>query len=573
MTTFVTSGQLLTMNIISRHSYLYFLPSVLNSWSNSPAASTYQPPSPDLRNRSVTSLPEPESCPSGKHDPGENGTSTRSSDCSKSRKKSYLQMRGPTLPCKEHKKACDKEIEQPNERVPDASLILAWAQKCEPPSTAENRTRTTLFLHCITACAAIAGLSAGLGTGAAVFWYDGSQPINILAVLSSLVLAPALLLIPTILLKIGSLVMRRFQIKRATPSVPALSKALRATISKILPQGRELFTKASTLTAFHLALYGKVEALYLSLMSQLFTLSLLFAAGGYGTWKMITTDLAFCWSATPALITPALVQYTTSILAIPWSFLDAAATPSLQLIEKTRYYRFHAPLPSALVYDPAVMGEWWAFLILTILTWAVLPRLILLLITYAHYAKAISYTLRHLPHVPALLAELRPGGVYTTNTPDRSAQASTPQRQNITDNLDTALIQIPSVTASSKIIAWAIQDLNPNLLTLPPQLSHISPTHAGGTTPTSEELAVIEAVGNAPPPDVILILVKSWEPPLLEFIDFLSDLRKATQKTTPIYVIPLTLDREKADNTVWIKVLGKLADPWIHVTSSLSISK
>lgn len=517
------------MNIISQHSCLYSLPGILDAWSQSSGPMTVPsgtplPPPPDTKSQTSTQIPGPENHPSGKC-PG------------------------------------------------DTSLILEWTLKTESTDAGDIRTRTMLLLYAVTTCAIFAGFSSGLGAGGIIFWYDGSQPINIISVLSSLVVAPGLLLLPTILLGICSLVMRGFQINRTLPSLLILSKPLHRAISRITPKCRDVFEKATTLTAFHMALYGKVESLFLSVTLQLFTLSFLLGASGYGTWKMVTTDLAFCWAATPSLITPSLVQEVTSALALPWSFVIPAAVPSLQLVENTRYYRLHTPLRTSLEYDPAIMGQWWAFLILTIFTWAILPRLIMLAITLSRYKNVVSYTLLHLPHVPALLSELRPGELHTTVISKKNNNPRPKTRQILTDNLDTTPIQIPPVTADSRIILWSMRDLDLDLVTLLPQLTQLSPMHAGGTTSTSEDSAITESIENTPCLDLIILIVKSWEPPLMEFLDFIKDLRKATKKTTPIYVVPLTLGDDRMGNLVWSKILGKLADPWIHVTRSLSISK
>jgi hypothetical protein len=346
---------------------------------------------------------------------------------------------------------------------------------------------------------------------------------------------------------------------------------LHSAISRVIPGTRDFLERANSLTAFHLALYGKVESLYLSLSLQLFTLCLLIGASGYATWKMLTTDLAFCWSATPALITPSLVQNATSILALPWSFLFPAAVPSLQLIESTRYYRLHAPLRSSLEYDPVTMGQWWAFLILTIISWALIPRIILLLITLRRYKNVVSYTILRLPHAAALLSELRPGAVHTTIPSERSTNQLPQGAKNLSDKSHTILIQIPPVTANSKVILWSMEDMGLDLSRVLPQLSPCSPLHAGGTAPTSKDQAITDSVSSTAQLDLIVILVKAWEPPLLEFMDFISELRQATKRTTPMYVIPLTLYKDEKGNSIWNEVLGKLSDPWIHVTRSLSI--
>jgi len=517
------------MNIISRHSCLYSLPGILDGWSQSSGHRTAPawpglPPSPGPSSRISTPLPGHLNHPS---------------------------VKPPT----------------------DTSLILDWAQNIQSPDSADVSTRVMLLLHSLTACAILAGFSSGLGAGGIIFWYDGSQPINILSVFSSLVLAPAMLLLPTILLGICSLVMRRFQINSPLPSMLTLSKPLHKALSQFIPKCRGIIERASTLTAFHLALFDKVEALYLSLTLQLFTLCFLLGASGYGTWKMVSTDLAFCWSATPALITPSLVQDATSALALPWSFFFPTAIPTLQLIEKTRYYRLHAPLRSSLEYDPEIMGQWWAFMILTIITWALLPRLIMLLITFGRYKNVVSYTLLHLPHVPALLTELKPGARITTSAPETSSHLHSQEMQNLTDNLDTIQIQIPPLTADSKIVLWSMSDLDLDLVSRLPQLSSFTPMHAGGTTSISGDLEATTAISNTPRLDLVLVFVKSWEPPLMEFLDFMGDLRKAARKKTPIYVVPLALDETGTGNVIWSKVLRKLADPWIHVTppSTLTI--
>jgi len=53
---------------------------------------------------------------------GQNHRSKRSLGCSRSRKKSFLRMRGTTVPRKEQNKAFDEEIEQPKERLPFAEF-------------------------------------------------------------------------------------------------------------------------------------------------------------------------------------------------------------------------------------------------------------------------------------------------------------------------------------------------------------------------------------------------------------------------------------------------------------------
>ncbi|MCG8428680.1 MAG: DUF2868 domain-containing protein, partial [Chromatiales bacterium] len=102
-------------------------------------------------------------------------------------------------------------------------------------------------------------------------------------------------------------------------------------------------------------------------LSLLFTIGMLLAFLLY----LSVTDLAFGWSSTLDL-TSAWIHRITSILAWPWQQLWPAASPSLELIEQTHYYRA-AP---AAAEQPALLGQWWPFLLMCLLTYVLLPRVI-----------------------------------------------------------------------------------------------------------------------------------------------------------------------------------------------------
>ena len=69
-----------------------------------------------------------------------------------------------------------------------------------------------------------------------------------------------------------------------------------------------------------------------------------------------------------------------------------------------------------------------------------------------------------------------------------------------------------------------------------------------------------------------MLLVKSWEPPMAEFKDFIHDLRQQVDKVRPVAVVPLGIgsgrvplpaDAEK--NAVWGTVVKQLGDPWTFI--------
>lgn len=90
-----------------------------------------------------------------------------------------------------------------------------------------------------------------------------------------------------------------------------------------------------------------------------------------GYWLLLLfTDLAFGWSST--LISD---QYTirqlTQMITLPWQWLWPAAVPDAALIDATRYVRV---TPSA---DASLAGDWWRFLMASLLCYNLLPRLLI----------------------------------------------------------------------------------------------------------------------------------------------------------------------------------------------------
>lgn len=86
---------------------------------------------------------------------------------------------------------------------------------------------------------------------------------------------------------------------------------------------------------------------------------------------LLFTDLAFGWSST-LIQDPARVEAFIRAIASPWASFWPAAAPDTPLIEASRYLRI-APTTG----DPSLAGDWWPFLLASLLTYNLLPRLLL----------------------------------------------------------------------------------------------------------------------------------------------------------------------------------------------------
>lgn len=90
-----------------------------------------------------------------------------------------------------------------------------------------------------------------------------------------------------------------------------------------------------------------------------------------GYWLLLLfTDLAFGWSST-LMDDQQTIRTLAHTVALPWYWLWPAAVPDASLIEATRYIRI-APAG-----DVALAGDWWPFLMASLLFYNLLPRLLL----------------------------------------------------------------------------------------------------------------------------------------------------------------------------------------------------
>jgi hypothetical protein len=93
--------------------------------------------------------------------------------------------------------------------------------------------------------------------------------------------------------------------------------------------------------------------------------------------------------------------------------------------------------------------------------------------------------------------------------------------------------------------------------------------NAGGSASLDEDQKIIARLSKTPSNQPIVLIVKSWEPPLLEFLDFVRGLRAAVGPHRILKVVPLGLN-DKASATpldleVWQNKLATLGDPWVEV--------
>ncbi|HKK51152.1 MAG TPA: DUF2868 domain-containing protein, partial [Myxococcota bacterium] len=309
------------------------------------------------------------------------------------------------LPERERRRL-DREI---GARLPGAEgleLLRAWLAEAPGPALAARIRRLAPAFRALDALVGSAGLFLGWAAASTLLSFEVHEGrINIVTSVAVLVLLPALAWIFS-LLGWGVARLRRAPGSQGlTPGDWLRGGALGALALRLLPQSiRQDLEVVMGRVAAHGRLYLEVQRGQLLLWAQI--LGLGFATGALAaTWAFVVfTDLAFGWSTTLE-IGAEPVHALVHALATPWAWLWPAASPGLELVEATRFFRV-APEDHIHVVDPILYGGWWPFLVMAIAFYAWLPRLLTALAVALWLARATARAMDFTPGVDRLLDRL-----------------------------------------------------------------------------------------------------------------------------------------------------------------------
>jgi hypothetical protein len=455
----------------------------------------------------------------------------------------------------------DRQIGRDLTATDPLNRVLQWWAEVQPRSQsvedAAAGSKVVRLRRLLTLVLTVAGLFTGGFVCSAAFAYDGSYPVNLLLLLGVLVVVPALLLLLTLLALPGWLPGTR----SLSDSFAALSLSRWALlwIDRVssTSAGRSLFNprRHSAFTRWQLVVF-----------SQWFAIGF-FAGALTLAWLLVAfSDLAFGWSTTLQLQAND-VHRVFSALAWPWSTLVPAATPDLALTEGSQYLRLNAGNSADL--SVTRLGEWWPFVLMALLVYGMLPRLLLLLIGQWRLQRATHRWLLDNPEVTALLDRL--------DSPNITFDADL--EPDVHDADRRPLQPLPLADRDGvRVVIW-------NDAMTPASVAEFLRAGLGLVCSASYPFSVLEsqahwqqqldALGADLDNEARLVVVsKGWEPPLLEFIDFLKLLRERLP-VLRIAVAPVDVSGTQileADREVWASTLARLHDPKLYVLASAGMS-
>ena len=400
------------------------------------------------------------------------------------------------------------------------------------------------YLHYLTLFTYFFGfllLIFGFFTGFALLSYSGAEPVNIVYLLLVMVGLPLLSMLLTLLsLFTGNIGANFFS--HFSP-LYYLEKAI-----NFLPFAKKIDFSA---LPFSSTLSKWIFLQRLQLFSFLFALGLFLAL----LLTVISKDIAFAWSSTLE-IDPVVFQNVLAILATPWQSFFPSAVPSLELVEVSHYFRLGDKLDTTMVENADKLGAWWKFLAMATLTYALFLRLLFWFMMKVGFNAQLKKEVLALSGVKKLLREF--------STPFVSTQ-SVKHEEHLEVKEESTLLASETLSDSyASLLAWNYAEKTLLLLQDTNKVEASSIHVVGGRNSFSEDKAIVDGLKGK-----ILPYVKAWEPPTMDFMDFLADVL-AKKEVTLVEVCPLgtvteNYSSKKSDIDVWLKKLEQISSEKLEV--------
>ncbi|MGI9324235.1 MAG: DUF2868 domain-containing protein [Pseudomonadales bacterium] len=406
----------------------------------------------------------------------------------------------------------------------------------------------------------LVGCLLGAAVSAAALHYDGSAPVNLVSVFAVLVVIPTLMLLLTLLLlpgRIRGLGWLQDVLASISPG-QWFSAWLNRRYANADLGWRGRLSRTAALTDAAPGGYRTVAKWQLVLYAQMLALGFFLASLATILLLVTFSDMAFGWSTTLDVANARVVAWVSAIVA-PWAHWLPMAVPDAQLIADSRFYRA-AALSQTQVQD---LGHWWPFLLATVVFYGLLPRLLLALLAFWRLRRSEQRMLLSHPQTRRLLERLSTPVVgHAVDVAETGSDLKTFETNHATMSSGDGDTRYSLPPGHVVLINWndAVDetDLSSWLTRHFDQLPQEQWALGSQTGMAAEQqrLASMRA-------DAIVVLTKSWEPPLLEFLDLTQRLKACVNNAGPVLLIPVGIagaNPTPGDLDIWRQTLARSDD-------------
>jgi len=373
------------------------------------------------------------------------------------------------------------------------------------------------YIYSVTSILLVVASVLGLFTGVGLLSYSGDAPVNVIYFIFMAGFIPLV----TMLLTLFSI----FRVGGKSELLIHLSPAF--WMEKILSMFPNLWRhKLADIQLNPLVLNALIMQ-----RSQL--IGLFFSLGLFVGLLMVVVskDIAFSWSTT-LHITPHSFHHFLTTLALPWQLFFPSAVPSLELIEQSHYFRLGETLTPQMISHASILGEWWKYLAMVTLFYAIILRVGMLVFTSFELNRAIKKAYLSSLDAEKILRQMNQPMIKT----------DAPTSEPIFVQGEHLYPQTIATFSSSYEMVQGWSFTQKELIVICDSLAITTGGYyeVGGANTIAQDDAVI-----AQSPLEVVLFVKSWEPPTMDFVDYLDDL---TQKVERVIVAPVGTAEQKYHN-------------------------
>lgn len=418
--------------------------------------------------------------------------------------------------------------------VPTGQLLW-WMRKYRHRIKENNARQIDEMLRYVAWFIVIGMFLAGLGAGRALLEYGGDNLVNIVSFFVVLVIVPLFFSLVSLVILLKSLL---FKTGRSRIPIPI---KLLLDLLRHLPLGMQ---KKLDRLYTHEKLMQSLGITFLQYGSIAFSLGALSAL----IITITTQDIAFGWNTTLD-IGPEMLHRIVVIIALPWSTYLPDAVPSMELIALSQHFRLGREIAPELIEQAKALGGWWQFLALSLLVWGASVRIVLAIFSRWNYHREVRGLLLS-NHNASLLLKYMNESYITTGSPEHERESEHEEyRDELLDHPYAAI-------AADTLIGW---NLDAGALETVSKNRHISAEtlfSAGGKNTIEEDEAIIENIRGS-----VIVVVKAWEPPMREFLDFIRDLGQRSAGIVSVYPVGSTKENYQArssDLEIWKMKIASL---------------
>ncbi len=428
--------------------------------------------------------------------------------------------------------------------------LVVWTKRQTPSLKKPLLSEMFLsHLYNITLLLATVALLLGFFSGVGLLSYSGHEPVNVIYFIAMVVLFP--------LATMGLSLFSMFRANNSQSLLVHISPAFwMEKIVNFLPykiQSSLQEVKINPLLANWLIIKRS------QLLALMFSLGLLMALLG----MVVTKDIAFAWSTT-LQVSPKEFHTMLHTLAFAWRDLFPWAVPSIELIEQSQYFRLGEKLDREMIYNASKLGEWWKFLAFATIFYAIILRFVVYLLSKFGLRRAVKKSFLTLSGAKSLLMEM--------NEPIISTHAHQSEVEFMQKDMNYEQVLNSLDSSYDMIQGWAIS--KDKLVVISDSLQIISPKlfEVGGGNSLEEDNEIVTMSHGE-----VLLFTKGWEPPTMDFIDFLETLVRYADKVIicPIGTVENSYTLEAKQVTVWARKLFTFNSEkvWLKISKAKALSR